>query len=148
MDLLEATNYYLNQEIEYVSADEDNYDGDDDVYELLDQLPKLEKDSGINILRDKTASVLAVDAGTVVGALYTSFVDNVYSFDVIVHPDYNNQGIGTELTDTGISEFSMFQDVDTDAEMVLDVVSPKMEAILKKKGFVKIDNRHMKKLNK
>jgi len=106
---------------------------DVDVDALINGGYALTKKSTINILSDKELNTVAVIGDSVVGGLWTSFVDNIYSFDVIVDPEFEGLGIGSKLTDIGISDFDMYED--HGAKMELHVVNPKMESILKKKGF-------------
>ena len=150
MNLFEATNYFLEEEsneVEYVfvgeGADEDS-DSNYDIYDLREQSDVLAKHSNINILRGKDISHVAISDGKVVGGIweecspadgpYTKGEQMIYSFDVIVDPKFQNLGIGSKLTDIGISDYDSY--IDVADNMVLDVVNKSMEALLKKKGFV------------
>lgn len=100
-------------------------------YDLSGQAWDLIKGSGINILSDKDVHLVAIDGSMVVGALYTSLVGDKYSFDVIVHPDYQRRGIGRKLIQEGINEYGNLDGVD----MELDVVNPHMRSVLEDHGL-------------
>ncbi len=116
-----------NSEIEYVGRDDVPYD-------YYDDLNRLEKESGIRILRDKEVSILALQNGKVVGALYTTAHPYEFSFDVIVDKAARGQGIGAKLIDFGLSEYNQVAD-EQGTELRLDVVNPWVEKYLLKKGL-------------
>lgn len=69
--------------------------------ELLDEAWSIARTSGINILRNQDLHTIAVLNGHAVGALFVSNSGPNYSFDVVVHPKYQRQGIGFELAKIG-----------------------------------------------
>lgn len=105
-----------------------------DQYEMASEAYDVAKKAGINILSDKDLETAYVIDGRVVGALFTGFHSDEYSFDVAVDPEFQGKGIGKSLTEMGIEGFDQY-DMDGEASISLDVVSPKMEDILSKRGF-------------
>ena len=113
---------------------------DDMETDYSDDLNRIERESGINILSDKELTLLAVMDGKVVGALYTSTGPNDYSFDIIVDKPYRGKGIGKQLTDLGLSDYNQVGD-ELGVPLKLDVVNPKMIPYLKLKGL-KVVQQH------
>lgn len=93
----------------------------DTVVDYYDDLNRIEKESGINILRNKDLHSIAIKDGKCVGALYTSLVGENFSFDIIVDKNEQNKGIGNELFKIGMDEFKSLPDTYT---LKLDVVNP------------------------
>jgi len=114
-------------DVEYISPDEVEYD-------YYDDLNRMERESGIRILRDKEVSILALQNGKVVGALYTTTHPYEFSFDVIVDKAARGQGIGAKLIDFALSEYSQIA-ADQGTELRVDVVNPWVEKYLLKKGL-------------
>ena len=122
------------QKISQISLIPVNDEFDEESQNLADQAWKMARDSSISILSDKDVTLVAVDsAGVVCGALFTSIVGDVYSFDVIVRPEYQRQGIGRQLTLEGVREY---YNLDMpDLKMELDVVNPYMQRTLMDQGL-------------
>lgn len=129
----------ISSNIIYRHIDSESY-GWDDEEEIpehwIEQAHGLQNSAGINILRGKELTYVAVDVNEdqAIGALFTEFDGEQYSFDVLVHSQYRNQGVGRELTKIGIEEFQAYADIEG-AYMELDVVNPIMEKLLKSLGF-------------
>jgi len=126
----------MNTEILYVDEDMDQ--------ELLDQAWDLAKNSGINILSDKDLKFIAVVDGIAAGAVFDSITDDKYSFDTIVHPDYQRLGIGKKLIDEAISEKYNLEEAFPELEFELDVVNPNIKRYLESLGFIPENERMYK----
>lgn len=87
----------------------------------------------IGILRGKELKAVALRGLRVVGALFDEFDGQEYSFDVVVDPAEQGQGIGGRLMDMGIAEGRMFEDAD--GRIVLDAVNPQAVTMLERRGF-------------
>lgn len=126
---------WTDQDALQESLDDVEFVGRDDVdYDYYSDLNRIEKESGINILRDKEVSVLAMKGGRVIGALYTSTHPYEFSFDVIVDKPFRGQGVGPKLIDLGLSEYNQME-LEQGTELRLDVVNPKVEKYLLRKGL-------------
>ena len=103
---------------------------------------ELAQRAGVNILSDKEFNCGHVDmdlgGGSIVSAMFTSWQNETYSFDTIVDPRYQNQGLGTELIQIGIDEFQEYQYMDPEAKMELDVVNEGMVPFLERKYGLKV----------
>lgn len=119
-----------NQPIHYEGVDPEYDDGN-----IAEQAYNLARNSTINILSDKELSAVAMSAETVVGALFTSIVNNSYSFDVVVDPSFQRSGIGSKLTDMAISEYRNLSFDMPDLQMNIDTVSPVMQKMLSDRGL-------------
>ena len=119
----------------YVGSEMDLDSDEYDIDKIYKELEQLQKKTTINILSDKEINTIALNDGSVVGALWTAFDGKIYSFDVVVDPAFEGKGIGSELTNIGMSEFYNYDDAG--ARMELYVVNPRMEKLLAKKGFRK-----------
>ena len=113
---------------------------DDSFFDVTNQLEfsqglaELEKESGINILRDKDINSVVIDTdGKTKAALYTSFLNNEFGFDVVVAKDSQGKGIGSHLIDRAISDVKQL--VDEGFDFKIDVVNPMLVDPLKRRGF-------------
>lgn len=70
-----------------------------------------------------------------VGTLFTSLINDKFSFDIVVHPDFRGLGIGSELAKYGLQEFKDLKFDIPEIELQLDVVNPQMRKILEKMGL-------------
>ena len=75
----------------------------------------------------------------IVGALFTAYDSDSYQFDIVVHPDYRGQGLGSEMMDMAIDQFEDLQEPFPDIEFYLDAINPISVAMLKKRGFRVVD---------
>lgn len=103
---------------------------------ILDQAWALVKTSGINILSDKTLGGVAMLGNKVVGALFVPEYGQKYGFDIIVHPQYQRQGIGMQLAQLGKS---MYDPEQYPEGMEMDAVSPGGRRISEKMGLQKAE---------
>jgi ribosomal protein S18 acetylase RimI-like enzyme len=113
----------------------DYYDAQKTAYDIA-------KNGGVTILRNKELSGVLIDAklSLVIGAIWTSIDDNIFSFDIAIDPSYQNMGLSHMLIKDGINQYKnekfAYDDMDEDFEMELDVINPKLADILKNKyGF-------------
>ena len=135
-------NWYKKAQLHYdiMPSDPDGYYDDDDdvdVHDIPGQADQIAKGSGINILSDKSLASVARDkTGRVIGALYTSIVDNIFSFDIVVEKSSQGIGIGKRLVDEAISMYQSYAFDVPDLKIEADVVSPAMQHILASRGWV------------
>ncbi len=122
--------------------DIDSIDDEVDTEDLFDQVDNLERNSPITILRGKDLTMIYLNDGKVVGALYVEMDDDEFSFDIIVDEDNQGKGIGSKLLDAAIQEFNYNKDDNDTLTVRLDVVNDLMKKALEKRGFeVKEDNK-------
>jgi GNAT superfamily N-acetyltransferase len=121
--------------VRYVPVGEDDFDGDRLDQATLDAAWRLAKESGINILRSKQLSMVAVSPdGKAIGALWTTEggYGDKYSFDVAVSPEWRRMGIGSRLAQEG----KAMHDPEAWPEgMELDAVSEGGEALSRGLGL-------------
>jgi len=104
-------------------------------------LNKLIKQSGINILSDKELYLSYFINDELVGALFTSYGDDTFGFDIIVDKQHRRQGIGKQMIKDAISEYkNNILDMNPDAKLKLEVVNQLLISYLEKLGF-KIDDK-------
>lgn len=110
--------------------------GDDLTPEESDQLNQFVADSGIHIGNNKEVYYVITVDDVIAGALYTSYVDGTYSFDIVVAKEYQRQGLAKKMTKDALSEyFQQILDMDPNAKLELDVVNPNMIDFLKRQGL-------------
>ena len=119
------------QNVRYEWVDSDINDLDD----IGEQAYDLALNSPVNVLSDKELSVVAISGEQVVGALFTSIFNNSYSFDVVVDPKFQQQGIGGHLTDLAISEYKNMSADMPELQMDIDTVNPVMQNMLQNRGL-------------
>ena len=125
-----------SSEINYLNiADTDEFGLDS--FLVYDAVDYLERNSGINILRGKEVSTIAMSGEKVVGALWDEFDGENYSFDVAVLPEYRRMGIAKNLIGDALSNYSMYQELG--AKIILDVVNVDLANYLQKIGFEVIE---------
>ena len=113
---------------------EEDYDNNEN---YSNQAWELAQNSSINVLSDKDLLDYYVlpNEDKVVGAVFSSWDNGEYSFDVVVDDAYQNQGIGSYLTDIAIGEFDSYKEAYENAYINVEVVNPYMKKILENKGF-------------
>ena len=111
--------------------------GDEDNHDHVGQAWDIAKNSGINILSDKDLSNVALHGNKVVGATFASVdqPEGAYSWDTVVHPKYQGQGVGSKLLDAGASDFHWMAEGADTPHYDLDIVNPGMVKPLQKRGF-------------
>ena len=130
-------------EVAYVQDDQLQDDDLDAKFpDFLDQINYLEKTSNIHILRNKELNQVLIVGDKIVGALYTELDSNdVFSFDIIVHPEYRGKGLGDKLVKLGIDEYkSLKNSLDHNIKLRVDVVNPQLFNTLKKNGLRVLKN--------
>lgn len=112
--------------------------------EQADQVFKQEK---INYGREKNISQVAVENGTVIGTLASGWTqDNgygedvmVFSFDLVVKPEFRKQGVGLKLIQNAILQYKQekqdYQEMGKNCMMRIWVVNPILIPVLEKLGF-------------
>lgn len=81
---------------------------------------------GVTILSDKEllASVVDFDESRVIAAVFNAVTPESYSFDTVVDPKYQRRGLGKELIQIAMDEYSVLQEVYPDLKLDLDVINP------------------------
>jgi GNAT superfamily N-acetyltransferase len=116
------------------------FSDDDRDPQIEQQSYAMAKEAGINILSDKELTAAFIEYGEVLGALFTGVSGDTYSFDVAVSPQAQSKGIGSKLTNLGISLYD--QDyADAGMKIELDAVNPQMIQMLKRRGF-EVENQY------
>ena len=100
----------------------------------------LANESGIYISRDKDFKAGHVSEGGYVSALFDAYNRECYSFDVVVSKGWRRRGLASVLLDVAIEEYDMLLEPFPEMKFCVEVVSPVMEKMLKRRGFV-IDER-------
>jgi len=132
--LLENWKKFLGENIDIVYCNTE--DSEDCELEYHEQAWALAKESSINILSDKDLKAVAVMDSKVVGAVFDAINNNKYSWDTIVHPDYQRRGVAKKLIDFAMQEKEDLSDAYGGLEYDLDVTNPHMRAYLKQLGFI------------
>lgn len=125
------------------SEDNENYgEYGIDEYEASDMALEIARDGGITILRDKRLSGILIDTklSKVIGAIWVSDGSDKFSFDIAIDSSYQNMGLSHILIKEAINEYKfqkdMYDDMDKELKMEVDVINPKLAQILKNKyGF-------------
>lgn len=126
--------YWLAENADVIFLDSDDFNNDNSKY--MDQGWDMARTSPINILRNKDLKAVAVNNDEVVGALYDSWTNEEYSFDVIVSPKFQQQGIGKKLIDAAMSSFRWDSEGrGENAHIKLEVVNKNLIPILTRIGF-------------
>lgn len=121
----------IDADVEFISPEETDID-------YYADLTKIERESGIHILSNRELTVLAIQNGKVIGALYEGTTGRKFTFDVIVDKLERRKGIGAKLIDYGLSSYRSLPEEYYKLE--LDVVNPFLIQHLKKRGL-KITNK-------
>jgi hypothetical protein len=112
-------------------------DGETD-YDKEEALRAIAWSRDLGITSDREIGMVATDAnGKVVGGTFTSWDGENYTFDIVVDKSVEGTGLGSDLLDNSIRGFnsSEYKDINPDATMKVDVVSPTMRGMLEKRGF-------------
>jgi ribosomal protein S18 acetylase RimI-like enzyme len=123
----DALSETVGSNIQYVGPEDIEYDYSSD-------LNRMEKESGIRVLRGKELDTLALQNGKVVGALYVEMTESEFSFDVIVDKPARGQGIGAKLIDMALTQYSQ-ESSEMGTALKVDVVNPWVEKYLLHKGL-------------
>jgi len=133
MSILNELNKYLKEKYNYISSDElSDYDDVDP-----EDIDDLASKSGINILSDKEINTIVLDDNKIIAGLWVGSDNEEMSFDIVVDPEYQRQGIAKQLIDYAIGEYDMNQEAyGDDYKLKGDIVNPNMVGYLKSKGFM------------
>ena len=97
--------------------------------------------SKIHVLSDRELRSVIVHDDAVVAVLYDSINREDYSFDVVVAPEHQRQGLATFLAKEAIDEYRRLRDdFGEDFKLIVDVVNPSMRRILERLGLVVIEH--------
>lgn len=106
------------------------------------QLQDMVTDSKIHIRSDKELDTVYLIDGNVAGGLWTSFRNDVFSFDTIVGKNYQNQMLGARIVRQGLQMYREIAFDCPDVKLELDVVNARLVEPLKKMGL-KVQNSVM-----
>jgi len=120
--------------IEYIDHDDFNDDSIIDPSDAEKYAYNLAKRVNMGITSDRELLAVALYKNEMVGAIWQSFDDTVYTFDIAVEPKYQGVGIGSKLIDYGISNYDNYSDY-PDASIQFDVTSPITKGALERRGF-------------
>lgn len=90
----------------------------------------------LGITRDRDLFAVMKDGDKVIGAIWTAFNDDEYSFDVAVDPEFQGRGLGSKLTDIALDEANTYKDMSDDVRINVRVTSPREKALLERRGLV------------
>ena len=125
----------MRESIEIISVDGEFHDIEGDADDLIQQGWQLAKNSPIHILSDKNLNAVATQDNIVVGALFTAWNNEEFSFDVVVDPKHPRQGIAKQLINAAMNEFKWTSDGYDGAHIKADVVNPHLIPLLQRYGF-------------
>jgi hypothetical protein len=113
------------------------YDEDGEIdYDVDEALRKIAKERDLGITSDREAnSVVRNEDGEVIGGTFVSNDGDNYTFDVVVSEAADGTGVGSKLLDDVIEMPYELREINPDATMQVDVVSPKMKEMLERRGF-------------
>jgi GNAT superfamily N-acetyltransferase len=117
---------------------DDMGDSDFDKYQVANAAWALAKASPIRILSDKDLAAVGLEGDKVVGALFTGWNQEEFSFDVVVDPKFQQQGYGKKLIDYAMSMFHWDSDGrsrDTPSYIKAEVVNRNLIPLLTRLGF-------------
>lgn len=96
---------------------------------------KFAKEQGIRVMAEFELAVLG-PGDAILGALFITLTPETFSFDIAVSPHYRRRGLAGRLVDEAINIYGEYLEAYPEMEFLVDVVSPDMERILKRRGFV------------
>ena len=127
-------------------ADFKHIDPEED-WEEAEQADQVFKQNDIRYGRDKNISQVAIENGVVIGALASGWQrDNsygedvmVFSFDLVVKPEFRRQGVGLGLIQQALKRYNIekpdYQEMGNKTMMRVWVVNPVLIPVLEKLGF-------------
>ena len=127
-------------------ADFKHIDPEED-WEEAEQADQVFKQNDIRYGRDKNISQVAIENGVVLGALASGWQrDNsygedvmVFSFDLVVKPEFRRQGVGLGLIQQALKRYNQekldYQEMGSQTMMRIWVVNPILIPVLEKLGF-------------
>lgn len=127
-------------------ADFKHIDPEED-WEEAEQADQVFKQNDIRYGRDKNISQVAIENGVVIGALASGWdKDNsygedvmVFSFDLVVKPEFRRQGVGLKLIQQGLAKYKQekgdYQEMGNQTMMRIWVINPVLIPVLEGLGF-------------
>jgi len=127
-------------------ADFKHIDPEED-WEKAEQADQVFKDNAIRYGREKNVSQVAIENGVVIGALASGWTNDnsygedvmVFSFDLVVKPEFRRQGVGLGLIQQALKKYNMekmdYQEMGHNTMMRIWVVNPILIPVLEKLGF-------------
>lgn len=112
---------------------------DEDELDELDITPhpyELANSVGIRISRASEFTFGLAKDGRLAGALFTEIDDDVMMFDIVVDPNFRRLGIADKFVRYAITLFRGYESDGLVESLSANVVNPAMIGILKKYGFV------------
>lgn len=97
---------------------------------------------GLGITRGRSPFMAAVVGSTLAGMVWTDYYGDTYTFDVAVDPQFKHLNIGPALIEAGIAEYYDGGYSDAGAQMVLEVVNPKVRRYLLRRGYEILSEEH------
>jgi GNAT superfamily N-acetyltransferase len=105
-------------------------------FDADEALRKIAKERDLGITSDREANTLVRNEdGEVIGGTFVSNDGDNYTFDVVVSEAAEGTGVGSKLLDDVIEMPYELREMNPDATMQVDVVSPKMKEMLERRGF-------------
>ncbi len=107
-------------------------------FNLSNQATQLATNIDLGITRDRELYRVVKDlTGNVIAALWISFENRNYEFDVDIAKEHQGKRIGSALINRGIEEFEQgpYSEIDNNATMKLYVTSDISKVALKRRGF-------------
>lgn len=101
----------------------------------------LAKKVGIYVSSNKEFYEGLADEDRLVAALFVSFNDETYSFDVVVDPAYQRKHLGGQLIDTALAYYDELLEFFPEMRFRLDAVNPIMVRLLIRRGFI-VESKH------
>lgn len=133
----------LNENIKLLPYDEEGGFNDEledygiDPYEAGDVAFNIAKSNNMNILSDKNLRHILVDLNEkkVIGGVWTSEVNGVFSFDIAIDSQYQGKGLSELLIKRALDEYEYMNDIyydmnDEKLDISVDVINPKLAKIL------------------
>lgn len=117
-------------------------------WEEAEQADQVFKQNNIRYDRNKNVSQVAIENGVVIGALASGWDrDNgygkdvmVFSFDLVVKPEFRRQGVGLKLIQDAIKKYNQekldYQESGSQTMMKIWVVNPILIPVLERFGFM------------
>ena len=140
--MISFNDWQIVENVEIVAMGGESFDFDNDTIDQSDateQAWAIAKASPIRILSDKELAAVATLDGQVIGAMFNGWSQEEYTFDVVVDPKFQQQGIGKKLIDYAMSAFNWDSDgrgdKKTPAYIKAEVVNKNLIPLLTRMGF-------------
>lgn len=126
-------------DFKYIDPEED--------WEEAEQSERIFNEQGFRLDRNKNFHQVAIEDGIVIGTIASGWSKNndygedvmVFSFDLVVKPDFRKKGIGLRLIQDAIQKYNQekldYQEMGNKTMMRIWVVNPILIPVLEKLGF-------------